>query len=129
MEGSDPEDIQQDLQAVSTAILHFERIAAARALGRLPFTNEMIVQALVAAQELDEHAGVREIAAEALQSQVHQAFIKEHPGLISQAVESARRDKEKRTSEEEARIAEEFQRTCKRQITLSLLPGAAVIVY
>jgi hypothetical protein len=129
MEDLNPEDIQQALRALSTGVLFFDRATAVRKLGGLSFTNQNIVQALAAAQVLDEHANVREMAGEALQAPVHQEFIKEHPGLISQAVEAAKNMRQQREQAEESRLMEEFLRRRDRQRTRNLLLSAAVLFY
>src|SRR5512140_2158811 len=69
------------------------------------------------------------MAAEALQSPAHQEFIKEHPGLVSQALEAAKTVRQQREQPEESQLMEEFLRRGGRQRIRNLLLAAAWLFY
>jgi hypothetical protein len=114
MENPTPDDLNQLLQDFSS-VFAGKRLATAMLLGKLPVSNAEIVQALAAAVATDSDPEVRSAAVLALQSPVHQDFIKNNPDLMQQAVESAVRGKTHAQQAEDERITQEFQRLIRRE--------------
>lgn len=120
-----PTDLEKNLQELSRGYFPFERQEAARKLGELPTTNQQIIEALAIATEFDKDAEVRRIASEALQATVHQAFIKDHPGIVQNAIEAAERNRVEEQRNEQTKIKAEFlhRRNRVRRLTIILVIG------
>jgi len=127
MKDSISTDLKKTLQDLSTSSFPFTRREAAYKLGQLSISNDEIVQALAAAIALDSNADVRSTALQALQSPVHQAFLKDHPDFIRKATESAAQiQAEEKQRNEEKIMAEYLRRRTRERIYYLILIGGTV---
>jgi hypothetical protein len=123
MEEHTSTDLKILLQNLSESLLDYKRYNAAVKLGELTESSEEIVRILAVAAALDRDADVRSVAMQALQSPVHQAFLKDHPDLIQEATHSAMEGRERERRAEEQKINGEFlrRRTRARIHSMALL--------
>lgn len=125
MEGLTSTDLKRLLHDLSTSSSHYLRRQAADELGHLSISNGEIVQALAAAVAIDSDADVRSAALQALQSPVHQAFLKDHPDFLREAMKSAAQNQAQEKERDEAKImAEYLRRRTRERIYYLILIGS-----
>lgn len=81
------EDIDA-LLADLQSLYAYRRKEAVIKLGRIPVSSRRVIEALIAAKNLDQFDEVRDAAVRALMSPVHQEFLQEHPDLQAAALQS-----------------------------------------
>jgi len=129
METPTPEELNKLLRDLSGPVIAVTRRYSAQILGQLPTSSAEVVQALSAAVALDSDPEVRTAAILALQSPIHQEFIKEHPDLMQQAIESAVRGKRQDQQEIELKITTEFQHILSREKRAYLLFFLSILAF
>ena len=120
MQPSTTIDVKKTLDDLAESSFPNERRQAALALGQVSATSEEILRALIAAETLDAHAGVRTAAAQSLQAPVHQTYLQAHTEFRHEAAELAERNRAQRIISEEERIVGEFIER-RQQVRLRLL--------
>lgn len=84
---SNPDDIDA-LLADLQSFYAYRRKEAAIKLGTIPVSSRTVIEALIAAKNLDQFDEVRDAAVRALMSPVHQELLREYPDLQAAALQS-----------------------------------------
>ena len=128
MQPSTTIDVKKTLDDLAESSFPFQRRQAALSLGQVSATSEEILRALIAAETLDDHAGVRTAASQALQAPVHRAYLEAHPDFQSQAAKQAERAQaEKKIADEERVIAEFIDLRTRMRRRLLVIPLAVFL--
>ena len=115
MRETSPSEVKKIVGDLSTGLSPFGRQRAAEQLGELSITNEEIIQALAIAQDFDDDVKVRRAARQALETPVHQIFIRDNPDFIQKVIASAERTRAQKQQEEQTKITNEFLRRRSRE--------------
>ena len=121
MEEIGPSELNKVIRDLSESSFRHKRYNAAVKLGKLPESSEDIVRVLAAAVALDDDVDVRSAAMQALQSLVHQAYLKDRPDFIREATQAAVQSREREKWEEEQSVRSEFLRRRTQQRTYSMI--------
>jgi len=115
MEEIEATELNKAIRDLFESSFRHKRYNAAVKLGELSESNEEVVRVLAIATTLDDDIDVRSAAMQALQSPVHQAFLKDRPNFIREVTQSAVVNRERERQKEDMKLRDEFIRRRARQ--------------